>query len=215
MRLFMSIRPISSSLLQDKGSALVIALVATVLLAGFGFGLAILGNTESRIAGNYRVGSETLYAAEAGAERVISDASFAPDWSALVGGVARSAFVDATPTPTLPSNERVDLAAMTRDLQTISDAAVAVGPNNPQWRLFAYGPLTEMIGPGLSPSRSYVVVWVADDRSETDNNPSIDSNGTIVILARALGPGGAARTVEVTIAKVPFGVRILSWREIR
>jgi Tfp pilus assembly protein PilX len=211
----MSMRSISRSTPPDRGSALVIALVATVLLGGLGFGLAILGNTESAIASNYRVGSETMYAAEAGAERVISDASFAPDWSALASGAVRSAFVDATLTPVLPSNERIDLTAMTRDLQTTSDAAVAVGLNNPQWRLFAYGPLTEMIGPGFAPSRSYVVVWIADDRSETDNNPSTDSNGTIVILSRALGPGGAARTVEVTIAKVPFGVRILSWREIR
>jgi len=200
---------------HDTGSALVLALVATVLLSALGFGLAILSNTESAIASNYHAGSEALYAAEAGAERAISEASFAPDWSALVSGAVRSTFVDATLTPVLPSNERVDLAAITRDLQTTSNAAAALGLNNPQWRLFAYGPLTAMIGPGLAPTRSYVVVWVADDRSEIDNDPSVDSNSTIVVLARALGPGGAARTVEVTIAKVPFGVRILSWREIR
>jgi Tfp pilus assembly protein PilX len=211
----MPLRRISPSTHRDTGSALVLALVATVLLGGLGFGLAVLGNTESTIATNYHAGSEALYAAEAGAERVISDASFASDWTALVSGAVRSAFVDQTLTPVLPSNERVDLTAMTRDLQSASDAAIAVGLNNPQWRLFAYGPLTTMIGPGLSPGRSYVVVWVADDRSETDNNPAIDSNGTMVILARALGPAGAARTVEVTIAKVSFGVRILSWREIR
>jgi hypothetical protein len=63
-------------------------------------------------------------------------------------------------------------------------------------------------------SRDYVVVWIADDPSETDQNPlkdgdtnldgSYQSNpgkGVLAMHAEAYGPWGVKRVIEVTIAK--------------
>jgi hypothetical protein len=56
----------------------------------------------------------------------------------------------------------------------------------------------------------YVVVWMADDPSESDNNPLIDGDttnganpgtGVLSMLAQAFGPGGVSRVVEATIAR--------------
>jgi hypothetical protein len=157
----------------DRGSALIIALIATVLLTSLGVGLVMLSNTEGAIAANYRAGNETLYAG----------------------------FVDNTLTPTTPYGESLDLTAMTAEVQYQSDATAPWGPNNPQWHLFAYGPLSDMLGPGGVQSNTYISVWISDDPSETDNNPSADTNGVVTVLAQALGANGTRRSIEVTIAK--------------
>jgi hypothetical protein len=186
---------------DDRGTAIVIALIATVLLSSLGIGLVLLSNTEGAIASNYRAGSETLYAADAAVERVVQDVLLIPRWNDILTGAAKSAFIDNSMTPTLPSGGSIDLVAMTSELQAQSDATAPWGPDNPQWVLFAYGPLSDLGGTGTIRSSTYVAVWVADDPSETDNNPTADSNGVLTVLAQALGPGGTARSVEVTAAK--------------
>jgi hypothetical protein len=63
-------------------------------------------------------------------------------------------------------------------------------------------------------SRMYVVVWLADDPSENDCNPTRDGGppgcgatddnlgrGVVAMLAHAYGPGGVQRAIEVTLAK--------------
>ena len=186
---------------DDRGTAIVIALIATVLLSALGVGLVMLSDTESAIATNFRDGSETLYAADAAVERVVQDILLVPRWNDILAGSAQSAFVDATLTPTTPGGESLDLVAMTAETQAQSDATSPWGANNPQWRLYAYGPLTDLSGTGTIRSSVYVVVWVADDPSEIDNDPSADDNGVLTVLAQAIGPTGSMRTVEVTVAK--------------
>jgi hypothetical protein len=185
----------------DRGSALIIALIATVLLSALGVGLVMLSNTEGGIASNYRQGSEMLYAADAAVERVVQDLLLVPRWNDILSGTIQSGFVDNSTSPTTPSGQQLNLTALTAELQTQANATNPWGPNNPQWRLFAYGPLNEMAGTGTIQSSAYIVVWMADDPSETDNNPGADSNGVITVLAQAIGPSGALRTVEVTVAK--------------
>ena len=63
---------------SERGSALVIALIATVMLSALGVGLVMLTNTEGGIASNYRKGSEMLYAADAAVERVVQDLLLVP-----------------------------------------------------------------------------------------------------------------------------------------
>ena len=41
----------------------------------------------------------------------------------------------------------------------------------------------------------------ADDPSETDNDPTADTNGVLTLLAQAVGGTGSMRRVEVTVAK--------------
>jgi hypothetical protein len=161
----------------------------------------MLSNTEGGIASNYRQGSEMLYAADAAVERVVQDLLLVPRWNDILSGTIQSGFVDNSTSPTTPSGQQLNLTALTAELQTQANATNPWGPNNPQWRLFAYGPLNEMAGTGTIQSSAYIVVWMADDPSETDNNPGADSNGVITVLAQAIGPSGALRTVEVTVAK--------------
>jgi Tfp pilus assembly protein PilX len=186
---------------DDRGSALIIALIATVLLSSVGVGLVMLSNTEGAIANNFRAGNETLYAADAAVERVVQDLLIVPRWNDVLTGTVRSSFVDNTLTPTTPLGLALDLTAMTTEIQTQSDATSPWALNNPQWRLFAYGPLSDMLGTGTIVSTSYIAVWVSDDPSETDNDPSADTNGVITVLAQAMGAHGAYRMVEVTVAK--------------
>jgi hypothetical protein len=174
---------------DDRGSALLIGLVATTMLSALGLGLAILSTTESVIAGNYRLGSETAYAADAAIERVMSDILRVRDWNLILGGQVQSSFIAGGMTPILPSGPQVDLLEMTAELQAASDASLRRGANNPRWRLFAYGPLRAMAAPPL-PSHSYVIVWIADDPNEV-----------LIARARALGIAKAARAVEVTLTR--------------
>jgi hypothetical protein len=193
-----SVRPASR---DDRGSALIIALIATVLLTALGMGLVVLSNTETAIASNFRSGNETLYAADAAVERVVQDLLLVPRWNDVLTGVVKSSFVDTTLTPTAPFGASLDLTSITGELQAASDASAPWGPNNPQWTLFAYGPLSNMLGTGALQSSAYIAVWVSDDPSEIDGNPSADANGVITVLAQALGPNGTQRAVEVTLAK--------------
>ena len=190
----------TTRLSDDGGSALIVVLLATMLLTSLGIGLVMLSNTEATIAANFRSGNETLYAADAALERVVQDLLMAPRWNDVLAGTLQSAFVDGSLTPTTPYGERLDLNVITARLQTESDAGDPWGPNNPEWRLFAYGPLSEMLSASIQ-SLTYVAVWVADDPSETDDDPAADGNGVVTVRAEAWGPHGTHRTIEVTLAR--------------
>jgi hypothetical protein len=82
------------------------------------------------------------------------------------------------------------------------------GLNNPRWVLFAYGPLNSMVPTSTVNSNMYVIVWVGDDQSENDNDPTADGNsqtnpgtGVLAIHAEAFGPNGTHKIIEVTCAK--------------
>jgi hypothetical protein len=187
---------------DDRGSAIVIALVATVMLTSLGLGVLLLSNTEGSIASNYRAGNETLYAADAAVERVVQDLLLVPRWNDILTGTVQSSFVDSSTTPTLPSNVPINLTSMTAEIQAQSDATSPWAANNPVWRLFAYGPMNDLLGnAAIIQSQSYLAVWIADDPADGDNNPAADSNGVLTLLAQAIGHSGTIRAVEVTVAK--------------
>lgn len=203
---------------RDEGSALILALLAAVLLASLGAGLVLLGSTEGAIATNFRVGFEARYAAEAAAERAVEDLLRLDDWTNALSGAAPSTFVDGTLVPVLAAGRPLDLVGMTMSLQQQSDLASSWGANNPQWRLFAYGPLSAITGTGTVQSPAYLVAWVADDPAETDGNPFVDSNARITVIARSVALFQSTRVVEVTMGRVSSGaagVRILGWREVQ
>ncbi|HYN08117.1 MAG TPA: hypothetical protein VES67_12055 [Vicinamibacterales bacterium] len=200
----------------ESGSALILVLIAAGVLSALGVGLVMLGSTDAMIATNFRTSGEAFYAADAAAERAIQDLGVVANWSAVLSGTVPATFVDQTLTPTLASNQALDLTALTADLQRESDASASWGLNNPRWRLFAYGPLSQLTGTGGIQSSAYIVSWIADDPAETDGDPMTDGNGTIVLRARALGLFGSTRGLEVTLARTGpgrAGVRILSWRQ--
>jgi hypothetical protein len=141
----------------DDGSALILALMAAVLLALLGAGLVLLGSTEGAIAANFRASFEARYAAEAAAERALQDLLRVDAWSDVLSGAAPSSFVDGTLTPVLASGQPLDLAGLTTGLQRESDLVSSWGANNPQWRLFLYGPLSAVTGTGPVQSPAYLV----------------------------------------------------------
>jgi hypothetical protein len=201
----------------EQGAALLIAVIAMMLLAGLALGLVVVSMTETRIAGNYRVASETSYAADAMLERVVQDLTGVPHWSDALSGLIKSGLIDSTRRPVLPSGDTVDLDAMTTDLRSDANLSGQWGANNPQWQLFAWGSTKTMTGLAVIDTRLYVAGWIGDDPSEQDGKPTVDSNGMVAVHVVAFGPGHAQRAVDAVVARVPgsSAVRILSWRQMK
>ncbi len=211
-------RPIHGRFGSEAGTALIIALLTMMLLTALGATVIMVSNTENKIAGNYQNSQEALYAADAAAERVVQDLLMIPRWNDILGGSAKSAFVDgaATGLKTMPNGGQVTLcdrvegygcatSTATGQLQTETDTANLWGANNPRWVLFAWGPLGDIL-PNTIRSPMYVAVWIADDPADAvngviDGNPRADVNGTLTVHAEAYGPSGTRKVVEVTVAR--------------
>jgi hypothetical protein len=74
--------------------------------------------------------------------------------------------------------------------------------------LFAYGPLAALAPGAELPPLEYVVVLVADDPAENDNDPLHDGRteanpgtGLLLLRAEAFGPDAAHSAVEATVAR--------------
>ena len=192
---------------NEQGTALIIALMSMMLLTALGAAVVMVTNTETMIASNYRNSQEALYAADAAAERVVQDLLMVPRWNDILTDAAKSAFVDGTinAVKALPAGGRVTLCcgttSATGQLQAETNTANLWGANNPMWRLYAWGPMNDVLPAGLIDSPMYVAVWVADDPAETDGNPQSDVNGTLTVHAEAYGPQGTRKVVEVTVAR--------------
>ena len=227
----------------DRGVALIVALLATLVLSALGVSLLMTTTTETLIAANYRDGVEALHAADAMLERVIPEIATVPGWNTLLASPdgtvsgATSSFGDAALSVSLVDGRTLDLVKATNLLNCpqvfppVSTRCTAAqmdhsggerpwGSNNPRWRLYARGRLSTLV-PGLD-SPFYVAAWVADDPAETDGDPVRDGDGAsnpgagiLQLRAAAFGAGGAQRCVEATIARAGAGARIVSWRLVR
>ena len=164
--------------------------MSTLLLTALGLALVMTTMTETMITANYRDGGEAMYAADAGVERVMQDLLTVPDWNRILSG-ARAVAVHRR------SAERHDERCRRRrhdqsdgddqpaELQQDHDVHASSEmnaytnerpwtTNNPRWQLFAYAPLDTIIDTGTITSSFYVVVWIADDQSEIDDDPATD-----------------------------------------
>jgi hypothetical protein len=56
---------------------------------------------------------------------------------------------------------------------------------------------------------------VADDPSEADGDPFLDTNGRLTLRSEAFGPAGAHAAVEATVVLADADLRILAWRVLR
>jgi PilX N-terminal len=188
---------------DERGSALIIALMAMMLLTALGAVVVMVSSTETAISSNYRNGQEALYAADAAVERVVQDLLMIPRWNDILSGTSQSGFVDGSSSAqkTLPGGGVMTLTAATAALQADTDTQNLWGPNNPRWQLFAWGPLADMLPNDQIDSPMYVGVWVSDDPAETDGNPLADTNGTLTLHAEAYGPNGSRKVVEITVAR--------------
>jgi Tfp pilus assembly protein PilX len=207
---------------DERGAALIVALMAMLLMTALGLALVLTTTTETMIAGNYSNGQEALYAADAGVEASMQDLLTVPDWNTILAGSTTSAFIDgsASGTRTLPDGSILDLMQATNMANcgktstcSVADMNAATedrpwGANNPRWNLYAYGPINNIVPTGTVNSRVYVVVWVGDDQSENDNDPTKDGSaqtnpgsGVLALHAEAFGPSGTHKVIEVTVAR--------------
>ena len=231
-----STHPVSSSSRRrrdERGIALIVALLSITLMTALGMALMLTSQTETVISANYRDSMEGEYVADAGIERVMDDVLTVPDWNTLltsgdgITSSVTSGFHDTSPSSpiTLPDGRTVDLAKATYMINcaktsACSDADMNTstldrpwGLNNPRFRLYAWGPVNDLIPTDTVNSPYYVAVWVGDDAAENDNNPSKDGDppangaasntgaGVITLRAEAFGPGGTHHVIEATIAK--------------
>jgi hypothetical protein len=200
---------------RDAGAALLLALLAIVLLAALGGGLIALGETDATLAATHRAAAELQYAAEAAVARALSEMRAAVTWTEVLTGVRQSALSAATTQPVAPWGATLDLQALTTALQAESDAAAAWGMNNPSWRRFMSGSLDAAAGGVPEVPTAYLVVWVADDPSETDNDPSIDTNDTLLVRGLALNATDLRVSVQATVRRAGGTTRVLAWRRVQ
>jgi hypothetical protein len=212
---------------DERGMALVLALMTLLLITALGIGVLVTSTGETVISTNFRDSNEARYGADAGIERVMQDLLSVPDWNTILQGATQSPFIDGPPSGTraLPGGGTLDLVQATNMVNcgkptTCSDADMNAytwerpwGINNPRWALFAYGPAADIIETATVNSPFYIVVWVGDDPSETDNNPRVDGGpfvppatanagaGIISLRAVAFGPGGTQQVIETTVAR--------------
>jgi Tfp pilus assembly protein PilX len=213
---------------REDGIALIVALMATLLMTALGVALILTTSTETMITANYRNGQEALYAADAALERAMDDILTVPDWNNLLNGSTQSAFIDGSPsgTRTMPDGTQIDLSQLVNlsncgkttscsasDLTANLTGDRPWGANNPVWQLYAYNRLDAMVPSGTINSQYYVVVLVADDPSDNDDDPLHDglapangqpSNlglGVVSLRAEAFGPRGAHKVIQMTVAR--------------
>jgi len=218
---------------REDGVALVVALMALLLLTALGVMLALATSLETMMAANVRESQEAFYAADAGVECAMDALVAAGDWNAVLSGSARSSFVDGalSGARALPDGTMIDLTqvanlANCRKITTCSSGEMDVvtaerpwGANNPRWRPYAYGNLRDLLPSGGVDSPYYVIVMVADDPSELDNDPSRDGadpdnpgSGVLAVRAEAFGPRGTRQAITATVGRgSAAGVRVVSW----
>jgi type IV pilus assembly PilX-like protein len=219
---------------REDGIALIVAMMAMLLMTALGIALVLNTSSETTIAGNFRNSQEALYAADAVVERAMDDILTVADWNKLIDGSTQSAFVDGAPTGprTLPDGSTIDLTqalnmANCQHVASCSPSELTTytserpwGPNNPVWQLYAYGNLADMMPASATINSSYyVMVMVADDPSDNDNDPRHDGvvpcvppnngidgscnpgSGVLALRAEAFGPRGAHKVLEITVAR--------------
>jgi len=216
---------------------LVVALLVLLFVSAIGAGLVLITSVETMIAANFSDAEEARHATEAAAERAAGDLALVSGWDQILSGSVRSPFVDGAPSGTrvLPDGSTIDLTQMlnrancqksTTCTSAEMNAVTADRPwglNNPRWQLYAYGPLANSLPAGRLDSPFYVAVLVADDGSETDNDPLHDGvvnapgAGILLLRATAFGPRKTQHTLELTVASDRVGSPLhrLSWRELR
>jgi len=222
---------------RTAGSALVIVLMGILLLSTLGVATILLATADTLAASNQRDARAALYAAEAGIEEAAAELVGVSDWNAVLSGAVTSVFADgsASGVRVLPSGGTIRLEAIASlaSCGAASGCSVAAreavtedrpwGRNNPCWHPYRYG----LVNMGGSGAGIYVVVLVADDPAETDDDPGRDGTapgnpgaGVLLLRAEAFGPGASRRSVEAAMSRVKVSTglaapRFLYWRETR
>jgi hypothetical protein len=187
--------------------AVLAAVMAAAMLSALALAIGLLGVEESMLSSHDRAARVLRAASFGGIQLAVADLRRRADWSAaLEGGAipelsavpARLAGTSLTP-PAPWDGSPIDLAGLTVRVQAMADGSRGPADGPQAWRLFAFGTLADA-APGAG-GPWYLVVWIADDRADTDGDPSRDSNGIVCLRAAALGPGEATVAAEATVGR--------------
>jgi hypothetical protein len=221
----------ASALALDRGIALIVVVLATLLMSAIGAALVVNTSSETLITGNFRRAAQTQYAADAALELAVSELADA-SWDLALSGAARSSFVDGPSSGDrrLGNGVEVNLTrilnrANCQKLTTCSDSDMNAvtserpwGFKNPRWTFYAHGPVNALSAELHNPC-CYIAAMVADDTSDNDLNPWMDGSeptnpgaGVLVVRAEAFGPRRAHAVRTATISRKGGRLRILSWR---
>lgn len=213
---------------SDRGMALLTAVMITAFVGALIAALVYVVVTESRVSANHQAAQLGAYAAAAGVERLVAELRPLSTWELVPSTSSVAAdFNDGISAPVLADGTSLDLARLTTDRQSNSNAFYPDGPNRPVWNLYAHASLARIASAAGTTASPYVIVWVADDPDESDDDPARDSNDTILVRAEAFGVHGSWRAIEATIARssvrdgtVGGGatiskVALIAWREAR
>jgi hypothetical protein len=216
---------------SEQGVALLMALLATTLMAALGSALILNTTADTMIAANFRAAHAARAAADGTLALAVSELSGTGDWNAVLAG-ARSRFVDGPPGGdreqpgvSLNLSNVVSLAncgrkaACTEAEIDVATAERPWGANNPRWTLYLHTPLRDL-SPSFEGPCCYLVALVADDPSETDSNPRMDGSGSsnpgagiLQVRAEAFGPHGAHAVAVATVSRRSARLRVVSWRD--
>jgi hypothetical protein len=195
---------------------LVVVLIVTTIVAGMAAMMLALTDVDVAGASSARDGAEAFYAADAALEMAIDELAALPSWTPALTGSSSARWTGGGSTVQTPLGVQLDLPRATSTVQAESDAAASLGANNPVWRLFGHAPVSALFADSGPLADIYVVVWVADDRADTDRDPSTDANDSIQLRAEAHGRRHSRRIVESVISReAPGVVRQRSWKEVR
>jgi Tfp pilus assembly protein PilX len=212
----------SARAIPEEGGALLVALLASTLLAGLGLALAGVGSVEAIIASNHRAGSQALFAADAALEAALADLTRVSNLTDVLSGAVTSSLQGFAVPPAGRGEPPMTLTQLTATVQSVADSLGSWGANQPQWRIFGHGWLTELVPAAVGDSDEFIASWVADDEGETDGNPLVDTNQRIQLIVKASSARGLTRTMMGTVEQTSGlaatgypGIRVLAWKELR
>jgi hypothetical protein len=177
---------------DDRGIALLLAVLATLVVSALTSALVLTTTTESLTGSAYGASQQALYAAESTIEWTAADLSGSgADWAAVAAGMTASTFVDGEGSGlrALADGSSLDLGAVT--------AA------NPGWHVYAYGRLDDLLPDFNRVSACYVVALVAPD-------PVVA--GAVKIRALSFGRRGAHQALEARAVRIGASVALEAWR---
>jgi hypothetical protein len=211
--------PNATRLADERGAALLMALLIAMVLGALAAVLVALVTTETALSASFRQAREVSYGAESSLELAIHDLATTPDWSTVLSeppANGTSTLSDATLFPIAPDGRTLDLASLTAARQRESDARDGVdrfGANSPRWRLYFHAKLSDLLPPSHAAVPIYLIAWVADDGLDGDGDPLTDSNQTILVHAESYGSNASRKAIEAVIVRKASVVRVATWRE--
>ena len=219
-RLSQALRPIK----DERGIALFIALMSTLLLTALGLALVMTTMTETMITANYRDGGEAMYAADAGVERAMQDLLTVADWNRILSGARAVAVhrrsaerhanasggggtINLTATTNLLNCNKVTTCTRRRD-ERLHETS---GRGRRTTRAGSCSP-TRRSTPSSTPapSRRRSTWWSGSPTTsrriddDPDDGRPVDARpaaGMLLMRAEAFGPDGAHSVIEVTIGR--------------